>query len=263
MPSLVLFFFGLAVGSFINVLALRYDGEHFVFDPRVIGGRSRCPHCKHTLRWFELVPIVSFVAQRGKCRKCSVRIGFRYPLIELLSGLIFLFIPFTLASYPWFISGFWILAFEILLLMAYIDLRLQIIPDELTIILGAVAIFEAIFGAAYLGPLGQSWASRLEGVLFGAAFFGFLILVTRGKGMGMGDVKLALPLGFLFGWPDIVLLSASAFVIGALVGVILIIKGRKTIKSAVPFAPFLVFGAAFIFFFGATATGWYFRIMGL
>jgi prepilin signal peptidase PulO-like enzyme (type II secretory pathway) len=168
-----------------------------------------------------------------------------------------------LASYPWFIAGFWIFAFEILLLMAYIDLRLQIIPDELTIILGAAAIFEAIFSVAYPGSLGQPWGVRFEGALFGAALFGFLALITRGKGMGMGDVKLAIPLGLLFGWPDIALLSASAFVAGAFVGIVLLLAGRKTMKSAVPFAPFLIFGATFVFFFGTPALGWYIRIIGL
>lgn len=276
----LLFLFGLVVGSFMNVLALRYDGEHFLFNPRVIGGRSRCPHCKRILRWFELIPLVSYLAQWGRCRNCGIRIGLHYPLMELLSALVFVLVPLRFASYPWLVdvgwyifSGLWILGLEILLLIAYIDLRLQIVPDELVILLGIVAVFETIFAGAYLGTglqsfigvgvYGNIWLSHAVGALLGAGFFGALVAVTRGRGMGIGDVKLALPLGFLFGWPDILFLSAFAFIVGAMVGIALILGKRKTMKSAVPFAPFLVVGAVFVFFFGGTVLGWYFRIIGL
>jgi prepilin signal peptidase PulO-like enzyme (type II secretory pathway) len=276
-----LFLFGLAVGSFLNVLALRYDGGWHV------GGRSRCPHCRHTLRWFELVPLASFAIQRGRCRSCGAKIGFHYPLVELVSAAIFVFVPLHFVVYPWlvpagwyFISGLWILAFEILLLIAYIDLRLQIVPDELVVLLGAAALFEAIFAGAYLGPEQQSffgapaalfgaylygnvWLGHLVGALFGAVLFGLLVLGTRGKGMGIGDVTLSVPLGFLFGWPDILFLSAFAFVFGGLVGATLLLGKWKTMKSAVPFAPFLAAGAVFVLFFGATTFQWYFRIIGL
>lgn len=256
MTWIVFFIFGLAIGSFMNVLALRYDGGHFLFDPTVIGGRSHCPHCKHTLRWFELVPLASFLIQRGRCRNCGARIGIQYPLVELLSGAIFVSVPWALPQSSWFFVGLWILALETLLLIAYIDLRLRIIPDELTVLLALAAIFETVF-------LGNAWTGHALGALFGAGFFGLLALATRGKGMGMGDVKLGLPLGFLFGWPNILLLYAAAFVIGAVVGVILILTRKKSRKSEVPFAPFLVLGAYLTFFFGASAIAWYFRIIGL
>ncbi len=256
MAWIVLFVFGLAIGSFMNVLALRYDGEHFLFDPKVIGGRSRCPHCTRTLRWFELVPVASFLVQRGRCRNCSARIGIQYPLVELLSGAIFVFVPLALPHSPWPFVALWVLALETLLLIAYIDLRLQIIPDELTVLLALAAIFETVF-------LGNAWTGHTVGALFGAGFFGLLALATRGRGMGMGDVKLGLPLGFLFGWPNILLLYASAFVIGAAIGVALILTKKKSRKSEVPFAPFLVLGAYLTFFFGASAIAWYFRIIGL
>lgn len=274
---LILFCFGLAIGSFLNVLALRYDGEHFLFDTKVIGGRSHCPHCKRTLRWFELVPLVSFLAQGGKCRRCGARIGWQYPAMELISACIFVLIPWHFAAsgpyVPSVITGLWIAALELLLLISYIDLRLYIIPDELVILLGVVALLETIFGGASFlggyaallgaGVYGNVWLSHVFGALFGVIFFGALVLVTRGKGMGMGDVKLALPLGFLFGWPDMLFLCASAFVIGALVGVVLLARKEKSMKSAVPFAPFLALGAVYVIFFGAPVLAWYFRIIGL
>ena len=254
----ILFLFGLAIGSFVNVLALRYDGEHFLFDPRVIGGRSHCPHCGRTLRSFELVPVASFFIQGGRCRRCRAPLGWHYPAVELLSGVIFAAVPWRLAAEGTggiVLSLLWVAAFEALLLMTYIDIRLQIIPDELVVLLGVIAIFAAIFA--------PFWISRLAGALFGGAFFGALMLATRGKGMGMGDVKLAAPLGFLFGWPDMLFLVGAAFVFGACTGVILLLRGKKTMKSAVPFAPFLALGAAFVFFFGAAVISAYFRIIGI
>src|SRR5579864_1730638 len=125
-----LFLAGVAVGSFLNVLALRYDGKWHA------GGRSHCPKCGHILHWFELIPLASFAIQRGKCRSCGVKIGLQYPFVESLSGAIFVFVPLRFADNLF--AGLWILAFEVLLLIAYIDLRLQIVPDELVVLLGAV-----------------------------------------------------------------------------------------------------------------------------
>ncbi len=261
----------------MNVLALRYNGEHFIFDPKVIGGRSRCPHCKKTLKWLELIPLISFLAQGGRCRHCKSRIGFQYPAVELISGLIFVFIPAHFGGNP-ALSALWIIAFEILLLITYIDIRIQMVPDELDVMLGAVAVFTAIFSigisgsgnisslAGYAAPFGLQdnfLASHIAGAIFGAGFFLFLILITRGKGMGWGDAKLALPLGFLFGWPDVAILYGVAFIVGAIVGAVLLMRKEKTMKSALPFVPFLTAGAVFVFFFGSAAAAWYFHIIGL
>lgn len=256
MVYVILFIFGIAIGSFMNVLALRYDGDHFLFDTSVIGGRSHCPHCKRTLRWFELIPLFSYLAQGGKCRTCKTHIGMQYPIVEFLSGAIFAFVPLRLVGSPWLFSAFWIAAFELLLLVAYIDIRLEIVPDELTVILAVLALFETIFA-------GNVWTPHLIGALFGGGFFGLLVLVTRGKGMGMGDVKLGIPLGLLFGWPEILLLYAAAFVIGAVAGIGYLMWGKRSQKSPIPFVPFLTTGALFVFFFGAMFLNWYFHLIGL
>src|ERR1700722_8242727 len=181
-----LFVFGVAIGSFLNVVALRYDGEHFLFNPKMIGGRSHCPHCKKTLAWYELVPIVSWVIQGAKCRTCKARISWQYPVVEFLSGLIFVFVPwyFLSASYLVPLTSYllpicWTIAFEILLLISYIDIRLGIIPDELNIALCIVAL--VTLNAAI-------WLNHVEEGIGAALFFGVLVAITRGKGMGMGDV---------------------------------------------------------------------------
>ncbi len=145
----ILFLFGLVFGSFGYVLVLRYDGDHFLLDPKVSGGRSYCPHCRKTLQWFELIPFLSFAIQGGRCRTCKVRIGFEYPIIELFSGFLFVFVAMHVQDLYGVISGFdfwiltilWIVFFFTLLLLSIIDVRLGIIPDEIIVFLSIIAIF--------------------------------------------------------------------------------------------------------------------------
>ncbi len=277
-----LFIFGLIIGSFLNVVSMRYDGGHFVLDPQVIGGRSHCPSCQRILRWFELVPLVSFLVQGGRCRRCKARLSIQYPIVEFISGLIFMSVPWrtesliTAGPFVWFLPACWTAVFLILLLASVIDIRTGIIPDELNIGLGILAILLGVFlsvsngNSSLTGPLGNIfsapgnvWVGRVIGAVFGFVFFEFLLLTTRGKGIGMGDVKLALPLGLLFGWPDILPVVGFAFVCGALVGIIFILLKKKTMQGTLPFGPFLTIGAAFVFFFGTPVAQWYLHLMGL
>ena len=283
MIPVILFVFGIVIGSFLNVVSLRYDGDHFVLDPTVIGGRSHCPSCGRTLRWFELVPVASFFAQRGRCRTCGVRLSFQYPLVELISGFIFVLVPWRLAAMgvagvllP-VLSGLWVFAFLSLLVMAIIDIRLGIIPDELNVAIfvagAAIGIVLALLPAAdpgsFLGPLGNffgvgnAWAGRVVAAAAAFLFFELLVLATRGRGIGMGDVKLSLALGLLFGWPDTAVVAGFAFVCGALLGIFLIARKRKTMGGTLPFGPFLAFSAFFIFLFGGFLAQGYLRLLGV
>jgi prepilin signal peptidase PulO-like enzyme (type II secretory pathway) len=282
MIAVVLFIFGLVIGSFLNVVILRYDGDHFILDPRIIGGRSHCNSCGKTLRWFELVPLASFVAQRGRCRTCRTKLSFQYPVVELISGLIFVFVPWRLGvsssagPLPWVVAGLWIAAFLVLLVLSVIDVRMGILPDELNIALGSVGVALGILlavsfpgGGSLLGrfgdlfTVGNVWVGRMIGAVAGFVFFEFLVVITKGKGIGMGDVKLALALGLLFGWPDIAAVAGCAFIFGAALGVILILARRKTMTGALPFGPFLATGAAFIFLFGAPLVEAYLHTIGI
>lgn len=269
----LLFFFGAAIGSFLNVIALRYRPERFLLSAKSIGGRSRCPKCRRTLRWFELVPLASFTLQGGRCRRCRARLSSRYPIVEILSGLIFVFVPVRLANFQFPIFNFptlsilWILFFLTLLLVFLVDMRLSIIPDEANIFLMALAIlllsahgglpFSGSYGGLF-GLQGNVWLNHIFAAIAGGAFFGLLILVTKGRGMGLGDLKLIIPLGFLFGWPAIIFLAAAAFILGAAYGVYAIWIRGKNMKSAVPFGPFIVAAAALVFFFGSPAIDAYF-----
>jgi prepilin signal peptidase PulO-like enzyme (type II secretory pathway) len=285
MTWLILFIFGIAIGSFLNVVAVRYDGDHFLLSNNVIGGRSHCPHCQKTLRWFELIPLVSFIMLGGRCARCKTPLSFQYPVVELISGLVFALVPYRVAMLTgsdgamiFGLAAFWVVAFEALLVMSLIDIRLGIIPDEINIFLLILGIFFGIFVTGCFGLVNHSligfygdlfglqqnfWFNHVVAAFFGAAFFCFLIFATRGRGMGMGDLKLAIPLGFLFGWPDILFVIAFANVVGAIVGLTAISFGKKSMKSTVPFGPFLAVGSVITFFFAYQLFQWYFSILGL
>lgn len=291
MASALLFVLGTAFGSFLNVLALRYDPDKFIFHKEAIGGRSRCPHCGKKLRWHELLPLVSFAVQRGRCRTCSARLSWQYPAVEILSGLIFVFVPrglegyFFLSPYSYFLpavyyafSALWILSFLVLLLAALIDIRLYLIPDELSaglVILGAAGAYllTPYWGAAGTSFLGSYellfglrenvWLNRAAAAALGAVVLGSLVLLTRGRGMGAGDVKLIFALGVLFGWPEIIFILAFGFIFGSAVGLALIALGQKKFKGFVPFGPFLAAASVFVFFFGREALDLYFWLFSL
>jgi prepilin signal peptidase PulO-like enzyme (type II secretory pathway) len=280
--AILLFVFGVAVGSFLNVVSLRYRDDKFLLSQGVIGGRSRCPHCKTALGWFELIPLLSFLLQRGRCRSCGAKISFQYPLVEFLSGLIFVFVPSRLVSQGLVISSashlllstFWVLVFLTLLLISLIDLRLGIIPDEANVFLLFLGFLIILFTPPYFasgqgsffgpyspffGSWGSIWPRHILAALLMGAFFGFLIYFTRGRGMGVGDLKLGIPLGFIFGWPDIVLIICASFIIGSLAGLYVIAFKNKSLKSSLPFGPFLAAAAAITFFFGYELINLYFR----
>lgn len=289
---LFLFILGLCLGSFINVLALRYQPEKIFLGG--LSGRSYCPHCKKTLRWRELIPIISFILQKGRCRSCKQRLSFQYPVVEVLSGLILVLVPWEIINFALaagvnsagitLLSVVWVLAFLILLLITLIDLRLRIIPDGLNFSLAVLGLAGALthyyffgFGlvdgvirGSFFGRyamvfwFGESLgANVLAGLLFGGLFFGSLYVLTRGRGIGFGDVKLGAALGLLFGWPDIALVSMLAFIIGAIISAGLILTRKKTIKDALPFAPFAALAAGIVFFWGFNIINAYFNAFKL
>ena len=294
---LILFGFGLAVGSFFNVLALRYNPHRSVFALESIGGRSYCRHCHKTLRWFELIPLLSFIIQRGRCRTCRKKLLIQYPIIEFVSGLVFVVVPFYLNSFynisnsrfvlfeaPQFYYGLilvWIAVFMIWLLIALIDLRHYLIPNELNFIIGFLAVVLVsilAFNADRLLPFHDSFLkhynlifspfqnlvlNHIFGLVLGGLFFGAIVFLSRGRAMGMGDVKLAAAAGLLFGWADVGLAIIIAFVVGGIVGAFTLLLKKKTMRDKLPFAPFLVLGFVITFFFGYALVRGYFALFNL
>jgi len=287
-----LFALGVAIGSFLNVFTLRYKPEGRFFSLKRTVGRSACMHCHTQLRWFELIPVVSFIIQRGKCNTCRARLSLQYPIIEIVSGLLFVFVPLVIRNSfdiwsvtiitPWFlgVSLFWIVVMLSLLLVVIIDLRHYIIPNSLNFFLGLLGIVWIVLGygahifdnvgkgsflgsySLMFGQVSSPLLSHLIGAGVGFLFFFLLVLISKGRGMGVGDVKLMLSLGLLFGWPDIALIGALSFIIGALVSVLLITANKKKMKDKIPFGPFIAISATLVFVWGAGLLHTYFAILG-
>lgn len=234
--------FGAAIGSFLNVVALRYQENAALLAGALFPNRSFCPHCKKTLRWYELLPLVSFIIQGGRCRSCNHAISWQYPIVELLAGLLLAILPtltnrFTVPEL--IIIGLAGLTF---ILLAAIDIRLMVIPDQLNLFLGILGVVLLIFK--------NQWVNHLFAGVVGAAVFGLIVLITRGKAMGIGDVKLAAALGWLVGWPNIAAVIFLAFVSGAVYATGLLIAGRKKMQDMVPFGPFLAFSGLAMMLYG-------------
>ncbi|MBI2013044.1 MAG: prepilin peptidase [Candidatus Colwellbacteria bacterium] len=271
---LILFILGTIVGSYLNVVSLRFSrNEGFKASRK---GRSHCPHCAKTLKWYELIPLLSFLIQGGKCRSCRKRLSLQYPIIEFLAGLSLVLTPWQLGWSPFTIL--WILAFLLFILIAAIDLRLGIIPDKLSILVAVLGLLTALLvyldsdlGTSFIGSYallfqlgeGNFWVHRLVGVMFGLAFFGGIYLFTRGKAMGLGDVKLAGAIGLLLGWPDVALALVLAFFVGSIFAIPLLLTKRKALKDALPFGPFIVAGVTLVFFFGYHIINGYFYLFNL
>lgn len=274
------FIIGAAVGSFINVLVLRYDPDRALVTKDILVGRSHCPSCKKTLRWFELIPLVSFLLQDGRCRQCKSRLTLQYPLIEILCGIIFVVVPYAphgLFDPSWLSIALWTAVLSLFLLVAIIDFRQSVIPNGATILLALIGVADIIFlfrahvidfsllgyYSSILGFRDSLILNRFAGVAVGLFVFGAIYVFSRGRGMGMGDVKLIGALGILFGWPEIVLIMMLSFITGALANAPALLHGSKGMKDAVPFGPFIVFSAAMVFFFGYEIIRWYFKIFGI
>lgn len=262
----ILFVFGVIIGSFLNVVALRYKGRGRLFDFKRIGGRSHCLYCRRTLKWYELVPLLSFLLQGGRCCSCRRCLSWQYPIVELASGFAFL-LPYYF-GYSW-IGIIWTLAALAMILLSAIDWRLRIIPDQINLFLAGLGVILGVLGGSsflrnygeWLSLTGNLWWDRWLAALLAMLFFGFIILASRGKAMGVGDLKLAGALGLLLSWPDIILALSIAFVLGAVVGSIYLLAQRKNLKSIIPFGPFMVAGVFILIFFGYQIANWYFTFL--
>lgn len=234
MSLLFLFILGLAFGSFLNLLADRLpSGEDVFIKP------SHCDFCKRKLRVLDLVPVFSFLFLKGRCRYCKHKLSIKYPIVELITGLgfvlIYKYINFFPLPSPTFISVlFLLILFSVLFVILLSDLWYFIIPDQMLILgVGTVLIFKLLFQRT-------DFISSLLTGLTTLLFFYFLHIITRGKGMGFGDVKYAFLMGFLLGFPAIVVSLYIAFLTGAFIGLILIIVGKARLKTKIPFGPFLI-----------------------
>lgn len=249
---------GTAVGSFLNVVIDRLPRGESIWR-----GRSHCDHCKHRLSWYELIPLFAFIVQRGRCRECGGRLSLQYPAIEFMSGVLALVVtvsvfhlsssevsPFSFALRlpALLVTGYYLLVTYVLLIIAVIDFKEGIIPDELVLLLALAALAFQLLASS--SSLLRSFFPAL-----GAGLFLFLLakgatLILRKPAMGLGDVKFALAMGLILGWPQVVVGMYLAFGLGALVALILVAQGKKRFGETLPFGPFLAAGTWLALLYG-------------
>lgn len=252
---------GAFIGSFLNVVIARLGTNE-----SIVRGRSHCRHCRRVLSAFELIPVVSFLFLRGRCRTCGKSIGLQYPLIEVFTAILFGFAGFRfwspeidivagvlIALVFVFISG-------LIVIFAY-DMRHYLIPDKVLVpLIGLAVLYQVLLGVRMAQEGGLLFGPLLEGVaaaFAGGLFFLALFLLSKGEWMGFGDVKLVFFMGLLLGASALLVALFFAFVSGAIIGVALMAWGRKNLGDHVPFAPFLICGTFIAFFWGAPIVAWY------
>lgn len=239
-----IFILGTAIGSFLNVLIDRLPQDKSIL------GRSHCDYCKKKLRWYDLIPVISFFLLGGRCRYCHKKLSFQYPLIEMLTGLAFIII-WTFSFSPIILStavGKIIILgiVSCLIVIFFSDLKYHLISDYLLL---ALFVFSLIYHLSSITST-SSFPHFLISSLAVAFPIWLIYFLSKERAMGLGDVYLALNIGFLLGWQSGFLALYIAFVTGAIFGLFLILLKRKKIKSKISFGPFLVIGTVVMLFWG-------------
>jgi leader peptidase (prepilin peptidase)/N-methyltransferase len=248
---ILIFIFGLIIGSFLNCVIWRlYKEESF------IGGKSYCPHCHHSLGLWDLFPLLSYIFLMGKCRYCKEKISIQYPLVELLTASIFslIYLHFGIISLSLI---FWLIITAFLVVIFVFDLKYFIIPDEViypAIFLSIAWILYSFFAGIISS---QEVIITIITGLSASLFFYLLWFFSKGMAMGFGDVKLALLIGLLLGFPNAIVGIFLGFLLGAIIGLVMVFLKKKGMGSEVPFAPFLVVGTIISFFYGNRIVDWY------
>jgi len=259
--SLVVIFayFLASLASFLGVVIWRTAREE-----SFISGRSRCESCRHQLSWRDNLPLLSFIFLAGRCRSCQQPIAKRHFISELLafsSAFVFyglyLSLP-SLQAFPPFSLIIYFLFFFVLTFVVWADLQYLLVPDFLVALLTTFAIVLLFID-------GGSWLMPFSAAVFAVIFFLLLYFVAkkllRQEALGLGDVKLMVPLALILSWPGVLVAIFLAFLSGGFFAMMVLALGRKKIGQALPFAPFLVLGAALSFFYGQALLDWYLKFL--
>ncbi|MBW2582763.1 MAG: prepilin peptidase [Deltaproteobacteria bacterium] len=250
--EMFIFLMGLCIGSFLNVCIYRLPESKSIVHPR-----SMCPNCDTLIPFYDNIPLFSYLWLKGQCRRCKVKISMRYPMVELLGGLVALgtYLRFGLTIetliYYVFIAA--------LLVVTFIDLDHRIIPDVITLP-GIPICFAASFALPAI-----TYKDALLGILVGGGSL-FLVawvytILTKKEGMGGGDIKLLAMMGAIVGWKGVLFTIFVASLVGTLAGFAVMLQSRKGMKLAVPFGPFLSIGSITYIFFGTELVTWYLNLL--
>ena len=250
---ILIFIYGLLIGSFLNVVIYRIPREENIAWPG-----SHCPGCGHGLKWYDNIPLLSYLLLRGRCRYCKEEISLQYPLVEALNGIIYvlLYIFFYQVKLDFV---FLALISSTLLAILVIDLKEQLIPDVLVVI---VLISSIIHKALlhFLEGIPYPLTDSLLGLIIAGGLFLLIVFVSRG-GMGGGDVTLIGALGFVLGVRNIFLVIFLSFILGSLISVFLLATKLKSRKDPIPFGPFIVMSFFITLFSGDFILNWYLNLL--
>lgn len=236
---------GLCIGSFLNVCIYRLPREESIAFPP-----SHCTSCDHKLKWYELIPIVSYIILKGKCKKCSEKISIQYPIIEFVNGILYVLV-FLRFEYTIDTIKFMILV-SAMLVIGIIDFKTKFVYTSTTIVLGIVgAVFIILeWFTTKTFPL-----DKILGFAIGFAIIGLIVLITGG--MGEGDIDIAAVSGLFLGVKGTVFMLFSAVILGGIVAAIILISNSKKRKSEIAFGPFLATGTLFAIFYGELIINYY------
>jgi len=256
MPLIItfVFLFGLIIGSFLNCLIWRLHKKEGLMN------RSYCPKCKQQIAWYDNVPVLSFILLRGKCRQCGKAISWQYPIVELLAGILFV-VSFTINSNPAEFIDFtiliqilrdWFLISVMMVIFIY-DLRWYLILDIVTL---PACLIMLIFNLSLNFSL---WNLLISGII-GSSFFLIQFVISDGKWIGGGDIRLGLLIGLSLGWPGVLVAIIISYFIGSIMGLSLIALGKKQWGSEVPLGIFLSVGTIISLFWQEQILNWYLNI---
>jgi len=266
LTSIIIFVLGTAVGSFISVIIFRLKNNK----KGIIFSSSICPKCKQKLKWRHLVPVLSYIFLRGKCAYCQTKISPSYFFLEIITGITFVLTflhfnflspatpllsdVFTQTEIIWktfYIFIFYSVSFSFLITIFFYDLLYKEIPDKISL----PAIIIALAGIIILKYIGNTDA--LIGAAFGFAFFGIQYVISKGRWVGSGDIRLGILMGLLMGFDKTILALALAYIAGAIFSTLLLISKKVTKKTEIPFAPFLTLATITAILFGKEIIDFY------
>jgi len=260
--NLFIFIFGLCIGSFLNCLIWRLHEE------KSLGGRSICPKCQHQLAWYDNIPVFSFLFLRGKCRYCQAKISIQYPVVELITALLFVVswnlefgirnqgvvVPIPDPQFLIPVIRDWLIIAVMTVIFIY-DLRWYLILDKVTL------PFIVIFFILNL-ILGFGWQGMVSAMLVGGGFFFLQFAISRGRWIGGGDIRLGVLMGSALARLDLLLLAILAsYFVGSIIAVFLVIFGKKSWQSQVPLGIFLSTGTILSLFWGQEIVSWYLNLL--
>ena len=242
----IIFLYGIVIGSFLNVCIYRIPLKE-----NIVVVRSHCMSCGHELKWYELIPLFSFMLQRGRCRACGTRLSFQYPFIEGLNGVLYVLI--VVINGLNVDSLLYCLLISALIVLSVIDWRTYEIPIGINIFILALGLIATVIHY-------NDWLDHVIGFFAVSVFIYLIILLTKGRGMGGGDMKLMAAAGLLLGWKEIIL----AFFLGCILGSVIHVTRMKIAKAdrVLAFGPYLSAGIFLTVLFGNSILSWYIGLLG-